>query len=136
MIDYEVDIYDEVVQRVREVFPKGKLEISADTIKKPAKLPYMSIEEINNYTDERSMTADDGDKFAVVTYDVNVYTNDISGKKLHAKRILAVADEAFVSLNFRRVQKDITPNLSDATVYRITARYRAIVGDDGKLYRR
>ena len=136
MIDYETDIYDTVVERVRTVFQNDELEIAGDTLKKPAKLPFMSIEEINNYTDEATMTTDNGDVFAVVTYDVNIYTNDISGKKIHAKRILEVVDEAFVSLNFRRVQKDIVPNLSDATVYRITARYRAVVGHDGKLYRR
>lgn len=136
MIDYETEIYDTVVERVRTVFPNDKLEIAGDTLKKPAKLPFMSIEEINNYTDEATTTTDNGDVFAIVTYDVNIYTNDISGKKIHAKRILKVVDEAFVSLNFRRVQKDIVPNLADATVYRITARYRAIVGHDGKLYRR
>lgn len=136
MIDYEVDIYDAVVTAVQTALPDETISFDADWIKSPAVLPHVQISETNNYTDERSQQADVGDRFAVVTYDVNIYTNDISGKKLHARRILGAIDEAFTALNFRRVQQDVVPNLSDATVYRIMARYRAMVGNDGTLYRR
>ena len=105
-------------------------------MKKPAFLPFVAIEEIGNYSDLGTMDQDNGDNVAVITYDVNVYTNDVTGKKSHAKAILDVIDRSFVKRNFRRVQRDVVPNLADATVYRIMARYRAKLDKDGILYRR
>lgn len=136
MIDYETDIFNDVLAEFRQVYPASEVEVASETVKKPASLPFVSIEEIGNYSDLGTADQECGDRVAIVTYDVNVYTNDITGKKSHAKAILDVIDRSFVSRNFRRVQRDIVPNLADATVYRIMGRYRAKIDEDGKLYRR
>lgn len=136
MIDYETDIFNDILTEFRQVYPASEVEVASETVKKPAFLPFVSIEEIGNYSDLGTADQDNGDRVAVITYDVNVYTNDITGKKSRAKAILDVIDRSFVSRNFRRVQRDIVPNLADATVYRIMGRYRAKIDEDGKLYRR
>lgn len=136
MIDYETDIFNDILTEFRQVYPASEVEVASETVKKPASLPFVSIEEIGNYSDLETADQENGDRVAIITYDVNVYTNDITGKKSRAKAILDVIDRSFVSRNFRRVQRDIVPNLADATVYRIMGRYRAKIDENGTLYRR
>ena len=136
MIDYETDIFNDVLTEFRTVYSADEVEVASETVKKPAFLPFVSIEEIGNYSDLKTADQDSSERLAVITYDVNVYTNDITGKKSRAKAILDVIDRSFVKRNFRRVQRDIVPNLADATVYRIMGRYRAKIDENGNLYRR
>ena len=48
---------------------------------------------------------------------------------------MKVIDEVLFRMNFRRIVLTPVPNMEDATIYRLTARYR--VATDGKnFYRR
>ena len=74
-------------------------------------------------------------EMAQVMFEVNVYSNLQPGKKTECKKIMKVIDEVLFSMNFRRIVLTPVPNMEDATIYRLTARYR--VATDGKnFYRR
>ena len=53
-----------------------------------------------------------------------------------AKQIIKTADSVLGGKGLVRVFCQPTPNLEDATVFRMTARYRAIVDENLNFYRR
>lgn len=73
---------------------------------------------------------------AQVLYEVNVYSNKTSGKKTECKAIIALIDSKMEALGFTRTLMNPVPNEEDATVYRMVARYRAIVSKNKTIYRR
>ena len=57
-------------------------------------------------------------------------------KKQECKKLMKTADTILSALNLTRVFCRPTPNLEDSTIYRITARYRAVVDKKNNIYRR
>jgi hypothetical protein len=71
----------------------------------------------------------------IAMFEINVYSNKAEGKKTECKKIIKEINDALYSMNFRRTAMTPVPNMEDATIYRITARFR--VATDGKhFYRR
>ena len=68
--------------------------------------------------------------------EINAYSNKASGKKEECKSIIKKADEVLSGYNLTRTFCRPTPNLEDSTVYRMTARYKAIVDTEHNIYRR
>lgn len=63
------------------------------------------------------------------------YVKQWKPKKTECKKIIKEINDALYSMNFRRTAMTPVPNMEDATIYRITARFR--VATDGKhFYRR
>lgn len=71
---------------------------------------------------------------ASVLYEVNVYSNKIGYKKAEAQEIMSFIDEILAKLGFTRTMLNPLPNLADATIYRLTARYEAVVDKDNWIY--
>ena len=71
------------------------------------------------------------ENFADVMYQVDIYSNKNKGKKSECKAIAAVVDDEFARLGFTRTFLNPVPNMDDATIYRMTGRYRGVVGEDG-----
>jgi hypothetical protein len=69
-------------------------------------------------------------------YEVNVYSNKVTGKKSECKAIIALIDREMLALGFVRSTLTPVPNMNDSTIYRMVARYRATVSSDNKIYRR
>jgi hypothetical protein len=69
-------------------------------------------------------------------YEVNVYSNKTKGKKSECKAIAALIDNELATLGFSRTMLQPIPNMDDATIYRMTGRYTAVISKDKKLYRR
>ena len=65
-----------------------------------------------------------------------MYSNKQSGKKAECKAIIALIDKRMEALGFTRTLLNPVPNEEDATVYRMVARYRAIVSKNKVIYRR
>lgn len=63
------------------------------------------------------------------------YTNTVGYKKSDAKDILEVVDNEFAKMGFARILCNPVANLSDATIYRIVARYQASIDRDLWVYR-
>ena len=67
-------------------------------------------------------------------FEVNVFSNQKPGAKLQARDIMETVDAEFEKLGFTRTMMSPTPNLADAIIYRITARYEAVVDPDFWVY--
>ena len=134
MVNVENEIFDIVAKAVRAVYPD--IYISGEYVNSPPKFPAVSIIEMDNSAYTRTQTNDSVENHAVLMYEVNVYSNKQSGKKSECKSISALIDNEFAALGFSRSMLQPIPNMDDATIYRITGRYRAVVAKDKKIFRR
>lgn len=134
MIDIEAQVFTRVSEDVRNEFPDSFL--TGEYVKSPSEFPAVSLVEMDNLPYERSQTTESVENHATVTYEVNVYSNLIKGKKAECKKIIAIVDKAMASMGFVRIMLNPVPNMDDATIYRMTARYRAVVSANHTIYRR
>lgn len=132
MIDVENQIYTPIAEALRAEFPG--ISISGEYVAAPSKFPYVSIVEQDNYTTAFRMDSSNQERFATLMYEVNVYSNKNPGKKSVCRKVMNAVDKLMYSMNFRRISLSPIPNMENATIYRLVARYR--VETDGKtLYR-
>lgn len=131
MIDCENEVYTRVATVLREKFPG--IDIAGDYVKAPSSFPHVSITQSDNAVISERMTG--SAEMAQVMFEVNVYSNKAEGKKTECKTIMNVIDKTLFAMNFKRMAMTPVPNMEDATIYRLVARYR--VATDGKhFYRR
>lgn len=132
MIDVENQIYTPIAEALRAEFPG--ISISGEYVAAPSKFPYVSIVEQDNYTTALRMDSSNQERFATLMYEVNVYSNKNPGKKSVCRKVMNAVDKLMYGMNFRRISLSPIPNMENATIYRLVARYRAET--DGKtLYR-
>ena len=131
MIDCENEVYTRVATVLREKFPG--IDIAGDYVKAPSSFPHVSITQSDNAVISGRMTG--SAEMAQVMFEVNVYSNKAEGKKTECKTIMNEIDKTLFAMNFKRMALTPVPNMEDATIYRLVARYR--VATDGKhFYRR
>ena len=134
MIDCEAMVFTPIAAAVRTAHPG--CYVSGEYVAKPPAFPYISIEETSNTVTRETQSSSVMEHDADVTYEVNVYSNREKGKKAEAKAIIALIDGMLLEMGFTRSYLGAVPNINDATVYRMTGRYRAIVSKDFVIYRR
>lgn len=83
MVTIENEIFTAIADRLRDEF-EG-IFVSGEYVMVPPSFPAVSIEEADNYTATKHYSSA-GDDHAVVTYEINVYTNKTVGKR-HRPRI-------------------------------------------------
>ena len=133
MIDVEAQVFTAVKTAVTASFENCLLQSTLTLI--PASYPAVCIEEVDNYVDVRGSDSGNTERRAEVVYEVNVFSNALTGKKAEAKAILKIIDEKMNDLGFvRRTRRPVS--LDSATAYRLVARYAAVVGSDEKIYGR
>lgn len=91
-----------------------------------SKFPCVTVVEKDNYTYTGSQDDTSSENHARVVFEIQAYSNNTSGKKEEAKKLLALADEAMLGSNFTRQLKTELPN-ADRSVYRLYASYTAVV---------
>ena len=128
MIDIEPVVFDRIarllIQKYQGITVSDKYESVI------ASLPYVSIEEKDNYTHQKTQTEKAIENHANILYEVNVYTNGNNAKAL-CKSISSDIDEAMQSIYFTRTMTSQTPNI-DRNIYRVTMRYTGVV-NSGKI---
>ncbi len=131
MIDIEFLVFNRVALRLRDRFPG--IFVSGEYTASPASFPATTIEQADNsvYQKMRTRVIENA---AQVMFEVNVYSNKDGYKKMEAKEIMRVIDEEFADMGFTRTLCDSIPNLQDSTIYRMTARYEAVVDQDFWIY--
>ena len=132
MIDVESIIFSTVASALRAVY--DDIFVSGEFVDVPAKFPAVTIVESDNAIVQRMRTTNI-ENAVTVMYEVNIYTNTVGYKKSEAKDILEVVDDEFSKMGFARVLCNPVANLSDATIYRIVARYQASIDRDLWVYR-
>ena len=132
-----IDIENEVVTIVYNALQSEGITASVESVTNlnPDKFPTVCVEEIDNYSYGGSADSKSNENHAAVSYEINVFTNDLSGKKQQAKKIIDVIDTKMISKGFSRFSKT-TLSLDNGTKYRIVARYRAYVDKSNIIYRR
>ena len=116
MIDVESLIFSQVAEALRVAFPG--IFVSGEYVDTPAKFPAVTIVESDNAIVQRMRTV-----------------NTVGYKKSEAKDIMEAVDGEFSKLGFARTMCNPISNLSDATIYRMVARYTATVAKDLWVYR-
>ncbi|SCJ99901.1 Uncharacterised protein [uncultured Eubacterium sp.] len=134
MIDIETEVFNIVSKKVREEYPK--VYMTGEYVKSPPSFPCVSLIEVDNQIYRNTRTTECIENHVQVLYEVNVYSNKTSGKKAECKAIISLIDKEMEALGFTRTLMNPVPNEEEATVYRIVARYRAIVSKNKVIYRR
>lgn len=134
MIDVENEIFSAVSEVVRATYPK--VFMTGEYVKSPSSFPCVSLVEISNAVYRNSSTTTVEENHAAVTYEVNVYSNKSKGKKAECREIVNVIDRKLAEIGFTRMMLEPVLNMEDATIYRMVARYRAIVSKEKIIYRR
>ena len=135
MIDIENKVLSVVRAAVLAQYPTAS--VYGEYVDVPASFPCVTVTEDTNYTYVYSKDDTVAEHHTDVQYAINVYSNKKTGAKLEARAILKVADDAMQSMKFWRTMTRQVPNV-DRTIYRMVARYHAIVGEpfedaDGNL---
>lgn len=134
MINVESEIFTFVQSAVKEKYPD--LYMTGEYVHAPSQFPCATLIEMDNVPLVRTQTTDSSENHASLMYEINVYSNKRSGRKTECRKIAAEMDNALTKLGFVRTMLNPIPNLEDATVYRITGRYRAVISIDKIIYRR
>lgn len=133
MIDIENQIFTPIAKALRKQFPG--VTVSSSYVHAPKSFPYVSLVEEDNYTSLTHRDTGDSEAFASLMYEVNVYSDKAAGKKTECREIMKTVDDMLYCMNFRRTVLTPVPNLENATIYRLTARFEAET-DGTNLYRR
>lgn len=131
MIDAEFAIYNVVSNDLEAAFPG--IYVTGEVSYAPSKFPAVSIVEKSNSIFQRMRTAVIENAVSVM-YEVNIYSNKIGYSKMEAKSILAAVDDSFTRLGFTRTFSNPVQNLEDSKIFRIVARYEAVIDRDFTVY--
>ena len=134
MINIESEVFDSIATAVRSEYPDAY--VVGEYVKSPSQFPCVSIVEIENVAYDRTQSSGSLENHADVSYEVNIYSNKTSGKKSECKAIASLVDNEFAALGFSRTMLQPIPNGDDATIYRMTGRYRGVVSKENVVYRR
>lgn len=93
----------------------------------PERLPCVSLYERSNLPHERSRETRNPETHSVLEYQVDIYTNDVNGKKQRANRYRDLIAEFFQRRGFARIMCYPVPNYTNPAVYRLTMRFSAII---------
>lgn len=131
MIDAENIIFSRIANTLRTAYPG--IFVRSEFTDIPARFPAVTIIESDNSVLSKQSTLNI-ENAASLMYEVNVYSNLSTGKKQQAKAIMAAIDDEFAKMNFVRTMCNPVSNLQDATIYRMVARYNAVIDNDFWLY--
>lgn len=135
MIDVENIIFTRLAQALRAAY--NGISVYGEFVEVPASFPCVTIVEADNKVYERTRDLSGIEHHAQVMYEINVYSNKVSGKKSESKEISNMIDGMMTDMLFTRTFRGQTPNI-DRTIYRITLRYQGVVREavekDGTLY--
>ena len=134
MIDIENELFTLIATELRATY--DGIFVSGEYVSQPSRFPAVSFVEMDNSVYQPGRDSSGIENFANVMYQVDVYSNLNKGKKAQAKEIVNTIDTQMAMHGFTRTFLNPIPNMDDATIYRITARYQAVVGKDKVIYNR
>ena len=136
MIDCEAEVFSAVATALRAKFPQINLS-NGERIPAIGNMPAAVGREMDNSTYIYTLSSSGQENHAVIMWQWDVYSSKVSGRKAECKSILAVIDEQMFGMGFARFGSAPLELPNEApTVYRMVARYRAVVSKDKILYRR
>lgn len=134
MLNFSNEVFTNVATVVRDAHT-GTTVIGENT-RQPSKFPTVTIDETENVVVDNLEDSSNEEKFAGVTYKVQVFSNKLNGKKTEAREIFSTVDATMRRMGFRRKTYTTTPEIYESTIYCITATYEAVVSTAGYVYAR
>ena len=134
MINIEPEVFNIIAQAIRNEYPDAY--VVGEYVKSPSQFPSVSIVEFDNIAYDKTQSSGSLENHADVVFEVNIYSNKTSGKKSECRAIASLIDNEFATLGFSRSMLQPIPNGDDATIYRMTGRYRGVVSKDKLVFRR
>jgi hypothetical protein len=134
MIDVNNEVFTNVAACVRDNHPGTR--VTGEYTRMPSKFPAVTLDETQNVSIGHLEDSSNTEKFAGVTYRLQVFSNKQNGKKAEARSIFATADAEMRRMGFMRVTYTTTPEIYDSTIYNISATYEAVVSAAGYVYKR
>ena len=131
MLDFSNEIFNVVAKHLRSLY-KG-IQVKGEYVATPAKFPTVTIDEIGNIPTELDSATTN--KYADVTYRVQVFSNKENGKRAEAREIYKAVDEKLMELGLFAKTFTTTPAIYNSEIYSITATYGGIISRDGVIYR-
>ena len=130
MIDHEDQVFTIIATALRNEYGADNIFVTGEYVAQPPKFPAVMIVQMDNSIHQRAMDTASVEHAVDVMYQVDVYSNLQKGKKKQAKDILESVDAQFAQMRFIRTYKNPVPNMNDATIYRMTARYKRLITDE------
>lgn len=124
MFDIETKVFNEIATELRSKY--NGITIYGEYVNAPSKFPCVTIIEQDNYTAIEGLTLTNVEEASNLMYEINVYSNKKNGKKQESKSIISTIDTIMLGMGFIRTMLNPIPNLNEATIYRIVARYKKI----------
>ena len=121
MIDIESEVYTTIARVLRKKCED--INISSEFDRTVLTLPKVTIDEKDNTVYQRTQDSGSVENHSRHMFEVNVYTNT----KSQARKIMGYIDDTMAGMGFTRTFFSPIPNLADATIYRLTARYSAVI---------
>ena len=134
MIDIELDIFNACASALETEY-QGIFVTNRLTIGMPSEFPSVCLSETSNRVAERYIDSSGVEQASELAYVADIFSNKRVGAKQEARAILATLDEVLYALNFTRKRVDQYA-YEDGTIFRIVARYEAVVDRELHLYRR
>ena len=131
MIEVSNEIFNAVAPDLREAY-KG-IRVIGEYVATPPAFPCVTLDEINNIP--AHLDSAKHNKYAEVTYRVQVFSNKNGGKRSEAREIYNRADRKLQELGLFGVTYSTLPDVYNSEIYQITATYRGVVGENGVIYR-
>lgn len=133
MNDIENQINTLIYTAVSSMYPNAKFESELNL--SPSVFPCVCVEMIEAATRKSSLDSSTVEKYTNVTFEINIFTNDATGKKQAAKKIFGLIDSVMFRMGFERIT--YVPNgLDQGTKYRLLVRYQGAVDNLNRIYRR
>lgn len=137
MIDIEWDVYCRIIEALeglKNEFPKIQGNVSTLVSADVPEFPWVSIVERDNQVYRNTRDTGSNENHAQIVYEINVFTNSRTSRKADAKKIMSLLDETMLGMGFTRTMLSPVPNALDASIYRLAARYRALVSQNKVIY--
>lgn len=131
MIDFSNEIFSTVAESLRSAF-EG-ITVKGEYIDVPSQFPTVTIDEIRNIP--FSVDGAKLNKYASVTYRVQVFSNKEDGKRAEARKIYSHVDELLQQYNLQCESFATTPTIYNSDIYSINATHSGVVSRDGVFYR-
>ena len=131
MIDVSNEIFDAVAKDLRSAYEE--IKVVGEYVASPSLFPTVTIDEIQNVPTHLDSAR--RNKYALVTYRVQVFSNLKTGKRRQAREIYARLDDVLQELGLFAVTFSTTPAIYNSEIYCITATYEAVVDRNGVIYR-
>ena len=136
MINIETEVFSTVATALRAKYPNMNPS-SGEKQPTQADMPTAVGREMDNSTYLRSLDSSGQENHATVMWQWEAYSSKSVGRKAECKAIIAIIDAQMLSMGFTRVGCGPMemPN-ANASIYRMVARYRAVISKDKTIYRK